>query len=44
MILLVPVLVITMMYFMFDNTPHQPSAHTPFNNACLILLWLSRCS
>jgi ABC-2 type transport system permease protein len=40
MILLVPVLVITMMYFMFDNVPHPAGAPSPFNNACLILLGL----
>jgi ABC-2 type transport system permease protein len=38
MILLVPVLVITLMYFMFENAPHRPGIPTPFNNACLILL------
>src|SRR6201995_5120315 len=40
MILVVPVLVITLMYFMFHNAPHRPGAPTPFNNACLILLGL----
>jgi ABC-2 type transport system permease protein len=40
MILAVPVLVITLMYFMFQNAPHRPGAPTPFNNACLILLGL----
>ncbi|UGU03963.1 ABC transporter permease [Mycobacterium intracellulare] len=40
MILLVPVLVITLMYFMFENAPHRPGGPTPFNNACLILLGL----
>ncbi|WP_232000619.1 ABC transporter permease [Mycobacterium kyorinense] len=40
MILLVPVLVITLMYFMFEDAPHAPGAPTPFNNACLILLGL----
>ncbi|MCV7078358.1 ABC transporter permease [Mycobacterium szulgai] len=40
MILVVPVLVITLMYFMFENAPHRPGAPTPFNNACLILLGL----
>ncbi|HME80211.1 MAG TPA: ABC transporter permease [Mycobacterium sp.] len=40
MILAVPVLVITLMYFMFENAPHRPGAPTPFNNACLILLGL----
>jgi ABC-2 type transport system permease protein len=38
MILLVPVLVITLMYFMFENAPHRPGTPTPFNKACLILL------
>ncbi|HVQ86079.1 MAG TPA: ABC transporter permease [Mycobacterium sp.] len=40
LILLVPVLVITLMYFMFENAPHRPGTPTPFNNACLILLGL----
>ncbi|MBO0879986.1 MAG: ABC transporter permease [Mycobacterium sp.] len=40
MILLVPVLVITLMYFMFENAPHPPGTPSPFNNACLILLGL----
>ena len=40
MILLVPVLVITLMYFMFENAPHHPGTPTPFNNACLIILGL----
>lgn len=40
MILVVPVLVITLMYFMFENAPHRPGTPTPFNNACLILLGL----
>jgi ABC-2 type transport system permease protein len=40
MILLVPILVITLMYFMFDNAPHLPGTPSPFNNACLILLGL----
>jgi ABC-2 type transport system permease protein len=40
MIVLVPVLVITLMYFMFENAPHRPGGPTPFNNACLILLGL----
>jgi ABC-2 type transport system permease protein len=38
MILVVPVMVITLMYFMFENAPHRPGAPTPFHNACLILL------
>src|SRR6201996_6721738 len=40
MILVVPVLVITLMYFMFQNAPHRPGTPAPFNNACLILLGL----
>ena len=40
MILAVPVLVITLMYFMFENAPHRPGVPTPFDNACLILLGL----
>jgi len=40
MILAVPVLVITLMYFMFENAPHRPGTPSPFNNACLILLGL----
>jgi ABC-2 type transport system permease protein len=38
MILVVPSLVITLMYFMFQNAPHPPGAPSPFNNACLIML------
>ena len=38
MILAVPVLVITLMYFMFENAPHRPGTPSPFNNACLIML------
>lgn len=40
MILVVPVLVITLMYYMFQNAPHRPGMPTPFNNTCLILLGL----
>jgi ABC-2 type transport system permease protein len=40
MILAVPLLVITLMYFMFHNAPHRPGTPAPFNNACLILLGL----
>lgn len=40
MILLVPSLIITLMYFMFQNAPARPGAVSPFNNACLILLGL----
>lgn len=38
MILVVPSVIITLMYFMFQNAPHRPGAPTPFNNACLIML------
>src|ERR1700730_2872352 len=38
MILAVPVIVITLMYFMFQNAPHRPGTPAPFNNVCLILL------
>jgi ABC-2 type transport system permease protein len=38
MILVVPALVITLMYFMFQNVPHPPGSPSPFNNACLIML------
>lgn len=38
MILLVPSLVITLMYFMFSGGSHAPGTPSPFNNACLILL------
>ncbi|UXA04388.1 ABC transporter permease [Mycobacterium sp. SMC-2] len=40
LILMVPILVITLMYFMFQNAPHRPGTPSPFNNACLILLGL----
>jgi ABC-2 type transport system permease protein len=40
MILLVPIVVIALMYFMFENAPHRLGAPSPFNNACLILLGL----
>ena len=40
MILVVPSLVITLMYFMFENVPHRPGTPAPFNNACLIMLGL----
>jgi ABC-2 type transport system permease protein len=40
LILLVPVVVLTLMYFMFENAPHRPGTPSPFNNACLILLGL----
>ena len=40
MILAVPIVVITLMYFMFQNVPHRPGTPSPFNNACLILLGL----
>jgi ABC-2 type transport system permease protein len=38
MILVVPSLIITLMYFMFSDAPHRPGAPSPFNNACLIML------
>ncbi|WP_083408852.1 ABC transporter permease [Mycolicibacterium rutilum] len=38
MILVVPSLIITLMYFMFDNAPHPPGGLSPFNTACLIML------
>lgn len=38
MILVVPSLVITLMYFMFAEVPQRPGAPSPFNNACLIML------
>jgi ABC-2 type transport system permease protein len=38
MILVVPSLIITLMYFMFADVPHRPGAPMPFNNACLIML------
>ena len=40
MMLLVPVLVIALMYFMFENVPTRPGVPSGFNNACLILLGL----
>jgi len=40
MILVVPIVVITLMYFMFQNVPHRPGTPTGFNTACLILLGL----
>lgn len=38
MILVVPSLIITLMYFMFVDAPHPPGTPSPFNNACLIML------
>jgi ABC-2 type transport system permease protein len=38
MIVLVPTLIITLMYFMFSEVPRPPGAPSPFNNACLIML------
>src|SRR5689334_6613931 len=38
MILVVPSVIITLMYFMFQNAPHRPGSPPPFNNACLIML------
>jgi ABC-2 type transport system permease protein len=40
MMLLVPSLIITLMYFMFQNVPTRPGMTSGFNNACLILLGL----
>ncbi|SNV70751.1 ABC transporter [Mycolicibacter terrae] len=40
MVLLLPSLVITLMYFMFGNAVHPPGTPSPFNVACLILLGL----
>lgn len=40
MILVVPVLIITLMYFMFQSVPTRPGAPDPFNNAALIVLGL----
>ena len=40
MILVVPSVVITLMYFMFRDMPHPPFVPAPFNNACLIMLGL----
>jgi ABC-2 type transport system permease protein len=38
MILVVPSLVITLMYFLFVDVPRPPGAPSPFDNACLIML------
>ncbi|MEX7469930.1 ABC transporter permease [Mycobacterium adipatum] len=38
MIVAVPTLIITLMYFMFEGLPHRPGTPAPFNNACLIML------
>lgn len=40
MILLLPSLVITLMYFMFSNAQHPPGTPSPFNIACLVMLGL----
>lgn len=40
MILAVPSLVITLMYFMFSGSAHSPGTPSPFHGACLILLGL----
>ncbi|CNM86197.1 oxidoreductase [Mycobacterium tuberculosis] len=40
MILLVPILIIRLMYFMFENVPHRPGTPSGFNTACLVLLGL----
>jgi len=38
MILVVPSLIITLMYFMFQDAPYPPGGQPPFNTACLIML------
>ena len=38
MILVVPSLIISLMYFMFADLPQRPGGLSPFNNACLIML------
>ncbi|WP_370331858.1 ABC transporter permease [Mycolicibacterium hippocampi] len=38
MILLVPSLIITLLYFMFVDVPRRPGEPSPFNSACLIML------
>ena len=38
MIVVIPSLIITLMYFMLQNAPHRPGTQSPFNTACLILL------
>ncbi len=38
MILFVPSLIITLMYFMFDDVPTRPGVPSPFNSACLVML------
>ncbi|KRD13100.1 antibiotic ABC transporter permease [Mycobacterium sp. Root265] len=38
MIVLVPTLIITLMYFMFSEVPHPLGVPSPFNKACLIML------
>ncbi len=40
MILVVPSVIITLMYFMMSDVPTFPGAPSPFNAACLILLGL----
>jgi ABC-2 type transport system permease protein len=40
MIVMVPILIITLMYFMFQNVPTRPGAPSGFNTACLVLLGL----
>jgi ABC-2 type transport system permease protein len=38
MIVVVPSVIITLMYFMFQDVPHHPGTSSPFDNACLIML------
>ncbi|MGE0220941.1 ABC transporter permease [Mycolicibacterium sp.] len=38
MILAVPSLVITLLYFMFVDKPHPPGTPSPFDTACLVML------
>ncbi|OBI72247.1 antibiotic ABC transporter permease [Mycobacterium sp. E740] len=38
MILVVPSLVITLLYFMFPDDPHRPGVPSAFNTACLVML------
>ena len=40
MILAIPPVIITLMYFMFEDVPVRPGQAAPFNNACLVMLGL----